>query len=234
MDLFRRAQEPENRELTWIKPFDNRMEEILRLKEKSETCPKEMKKVFLTAWAELASQVKLHQKVASGIVKSGLPLSVYYNVTLKTDMSSGTIDFLIISDELIVVVLFKTKEHIEWDRYDTRFAKLPEMKEVIAAEETACMLADWLSVNRALSSKELCCACADNGVKLIDEEQDELSASAHPIERSEVFTGISKALEVKPDVFEKWLLENCEVSEFPVFIGQRLRKITDAVDQAVI
>ena len=45
---------------------------------------------------------------------------------------------------------------------------------------------------------------------------------------------VFKALEVKPDVFEKWLLENCEVSEFPVFIGQRLRKITDAVDQAVI
>ncbi len=230
MDLFRRAQEPENRELTWIKPFDNRMDEILRLKEKSETCPKEMKKVFLTAWAELASQVKLHQKVASGIVKSGLPLSVYYNVTLKTDMSSGTIDFLIISDELIVVVLFKTKEHIEWDRYDTRFAKLPEMKEVIAAEETACMLADWLSVNRALSAKEL----ARVVPVLIDEEQDELSASAHPIERSEVFTGISKALSVKPDVFGKWLLENCEESEFPVFIGQRLRKITDAIDQAVI
>ncbi|MBQ4185206.1 MAG: hypothetical protein II657_02460, partial [Clostridiales bacterium] len=153
-----------------------------------------------------------------------------YNVTLKTDMSSGTIDFLIISDELIVVVLFKTKEHIEWDRYDTRFAKLPEMKEVIAAEETACMLADWLSVNRALSAKEL----ARVVPVLIDEEQDELSASAHPIERSEVFTGISKALSVKPDVFGKWLLENCEESEFPVFIGQRLRKITDAIDQAVI
>jgi len=230
MDLFRRAQEPENRELTWIKPFDNRMDEILRLKEKSETCPKEMKKVFLTAWAELASQVKLHQKVASQIVKTELPLTVYYNLTIKTDMTSGTIDFLIISDELIVVVLFKTKEHIEWDRYDTRFAKLPEMKEEIAAEEKACMLADWLSVNRALSSKEL----ARVVPVLIDEEQDELSASAHPIERSEVFTGISKALAVKPDVFGKWLLENCEVSEFPVFVGPRLRKITDAVDQAVI
>ena len=46
MDLFHRAQEPEKRELTWVKPFDNRMDEILRLKEKSETCPKEMKKVF--------------------------------------------------------------------------------------------------------------------------------------------------------------------------------------------
>ena len=230
MDLFRRAQEPENRELTWIKPFDNRMDEILRLKEKSETCPKEMKKVFLTAWAELASQVKLHQKVASQIVKTELPLTVYYNLTIKTDMTSGTIDFLIISDELIVVVLFKTKEHIEWDRYDTRFAKLPEMKEEIAAEEKACMLADWLSVNRALSSKEL----ARVVPVLIDEEQDELSASAHPIERSEVFTGISKALAIQPDVFGKWLLENCEVSEFPVFVGPRLRKITDAVDQAVI
>ena len=75
MDLFHRAQEPEKRELTWIKPFDNRMDEILRLKEKSETCPKEMKKVFLSAWGELATQVKLHQKVASGIVTSGLPLS---------------------------------------------------------------------------------------------------------------------------------------------------------------
>ena len=58
MDLFHRTPEPEDRELTWIKPFDNRMEEILRLKEKSETCPKEMKKVFLSAWGELAAQVE--------------------------------------------------------------------------------------------------------------------------------------------------------------------------------
>ena len=109
MDLFHREREPENRELIWVKPFDNRMDEILRLKEKSETCPKEMKKVFLSAWGELASHVKLHQKVASQIVKSELPLNVYYNVTIKTDMASTTIDFLIISDELIVVVLSRRK-----------------------------------------------------------------------------------------------------------------------------
>ena len=153
MDLFHRAQEPEKRELTWVKPFDNRMDEILRLKEKSETCPKEMKKVFLSAWGELASHVKSHQKVASQIVKSGLPLNVYYNVTMKTDMAYSTIDFLIISDELIVVVLFKTQEHIEWDRYDTRFAKLPEAPETRDAEEKACILADWLQLNRVLSGK---------------------------------------------------------------------------------
>ena len=230
MDLFHRAQEPENRELTWIKPFDNRMDEILRLKEKSETCPKEMKKVFLTAWGELATQVKLHQKIASQIVTSGLPLNVYYNITIKTDMASKTIDFLIISDELIVPVLFKTKEHIEWDRYDTRFAKLPETVETLSAEETACILADWLQVNRALTAKEMPRVVP----VLIDEETDELSASSHPVERSEVFTGISKALRIQPDVFGKWLSENCEVSEFPVFVGQRLKKVIFVIDQAVI
>ena len=52
MDLFHRAQEPEERELQWIKPFDSRMAEITRLQQKSETCPKEMKKVFLSAWGE--------------------------------------------------------------------------------------------------------------------------------------------------------------------------------------
>ena len=230
MDLFHRAQVPENRELTWIKPFDNRMDEILRLKEKSETCPKEMKKVFLTAWGELAAQVKLHQKVASQIVKSELPLNIFYNITLKTDMASRTIDFLIISDELIVVVLFKTKEHIEWDRYDTRFAKLPTAVETLAAEETACVLADWLQVNRVLSAKEMPRVVP----VLIDEEADEYSASAHPVERSELFTGISKALSIHPDVFGKWLLENCEESEFPVFVGSRLNKVIGVIDQALI
>ncbi|MBR5040958.1 MAG: hypothetical protein IKX68_07550 [Clostridiales bacterium] len=230
MDLFHREREPENRELIWVKPFDNRMDEILRLKEKSETCPKEMKKVFLSAWGELASHVKLHQKVASQIVKSELPLNVYYNLTIKTDMASTTIDFLIISDELIVVVLFKTKEHIEWDRYDTRFAKLPEAVETRAAEEKACVLADWLALHRVLSTKDM----ARVVPVLIDEDEDEASAASHPIERSEIYEGISKALRVNPDVFGKWLLENCEESEFPVFVGARLTKTIAAIDQAVI
>ena len=230
MDLFHRAQEPEKRELTWVKPFDNRMDEILRLKEKSETCPKEMKKVFLSAWGELASHVKSHQKVASQIVKSGLPLNVYYNVTMKTDMAYSTIDFLIISDELIVVVLFKTKEHIEWDRYDTRFAKLPEAPETRDAEEKACILADWLQLSRVLSGKDM----ARVVPVLIDEEAGEGSAVLHPVERSEIYEGISKALRVSPDVFDKWLLENCEESEFPVFVGARLNKVIAAIEQAVI
>ena len=230
MDLFHRAQEPEKRELTWVKPFDNRMDEILRLKEKSETCPKEMKKVFLSAWGELASHVKSHQKVASQIVKSGLPLNVYYNVTMKTDMAYSTIDFLIISDELIVVVLFKTKEHIEWDRYDTRFAKLPEAPETRDAEEKACILADWLQLNRVLSGKDM----ARVVPVLIDEEAGEGSAVLHPVERSEIYEGISKALRVSPDVFDKWLLENCEESEFPVFVGPRLNKVIAAIEHAVI
>ncbi|MBR4011099.1 MAG: hypothetical protein IKI87_09525 [Clostridiales bacterium] len=230
MDLFHRAQEPEKRELTWVKPFDNRMDEILRLKEKSETCPKEMKKVFLSAWGELASHVKSHQKVASQIVKSGLPLNVYYNVTMKTDMAYSTIDFLIISDELIVVVLFKTKEHIEWDRYDTRFAKLPEAPETRDAEEKACILADWLQLNRVLSGKDM----ARVVPVLIDEEAGEGSAVLHPVERSEIYEGISKALRVSPDVFDKWLLENCEESEFPVFVSARLNKVIAAIEQAVI
>ena len=230
MDLFHRAQEPEKRELTWVKPFDNRMDEILRLKEKSETCPKEMKKVFLSAWGELASHVKSHQKVASQIVKSGLPLNVYYNVTMKTDMAYSTIDFLIISDELIVVVLFKTKEHIEWDRYDTRFAKIPEAPETRDAEEKACILADWLQLNRVLSGKDM----ARVVPVLIDEEAGEGSAVLHPVERSEIYEGISKALRVSPDVFDKWLLENCEESEFPVFVGARLNKVIAAIEQAVI
>lgn len=230
MDLFHRAQEPEKRELTWVKPFDNRMDEILRLKEKSETCPKEMKKVFLSAWGELASHVKSHQKVASQIVKSGLPLNVYYNVTMKTDMAYSTIDFLIISDELIVVVLFKTKEHIEWDRYDTRFAKLPEAPETREAEEKACILADWLQLNRVLPGKDM----ARVVPVLIDEEAGEGSAVLHPVERSEIYEGISKALRVSPDVFDKWLLENCEESEFPVFVGARLNKVIAAIEQAVI
>ncbi len=230
MDLFHRAQEPEKRELTWVKPFDNRMDEILRLKEKSETCPKEMKKVFLSAWGELASHVKSHQKVASQIVKSGLPLNVYYNLTMKTDMAYSTIDFLIISDELIVVVLFKTKEHIEWDRYDTRFAKLPEAPKTRDAEEKACILADWLQLNRVLSGKDM----ARVVPVLIDEEAGEGSAVLHPVERSEIYEGISKALRVSPDVFDKWLLENCEESEFPVFVGARLNKAIAAIEQAVI
>lgn len=230
MDLFHRAQEPEKRELTWVKPFDNRMDEILRLKEKSETCPKEMKKVFLSAWGELASHVKSHQKVASQIVKSGLPLNVYYNVTMKTDMAYSTIDFLIISDELIVVVLFKTKEHIEWDRYDTRFAKLPEAPETRDAEEKACILADWLQLNHVLSGKDMARVVS----VLIDEEAGEGSAVLHPVERSEIYEGISKALRVSPDVFDKWLLENCEESEFPVFVGTRLNKVIAAIEQAVI
>ena len=149
---------------------------------------------------------------------------------MKTDMAYSTIDFLIISDELIVVVLFKTKEHIEWDRYDTRFAKLPEAPETRDAEEKACILADWLQLNRVLSGKDM----ARVVPVLIDEEAGEGSAVLHPVERSEIYEGISKALRVSPDVFDKWLLENCEESEFPVFVGARLNKVIAAIEQAVI
>ena len=230
MELFHRAQEPVNRELTWIKPFDNRMDEILRLKEKSETCPKEMKKVFLSAWADLAKQVKLHQKIASQIVSSGIPLSVYYNITIKTDMAATTIEFLIISDELIVPVLFKTKEHIEWDRYDTRFAKLPDAVETRAAEEKACVIADWLTLNKALPAKETRRVVP----VLIDEEETELSASARPIGTSEIYTGISQTISLHPDFFGKWLETNCSVSEMPFFTIARTGKVIDAINEALI
>ena len=56
----------------------------------------------------------------------------------------------------------------------------------------------------------------------------------HPVERSEIYEGISKALRVSPDVFDKWLLENCEESEFPVFVGARLNKVIAAIEQTVI
>lgn len=229
MDLFHRTPEPEDRELTWIKPFDNRMEEILRLKEKSETCPKEMKKVFLSAWGELAAQVKLHQKIASQIVGTGLPLSVYYNLTLKTDMAAVTAGYLIIADEIIVTVLFRKKEHIEWDRYDTRFSKNPEAVGTRECEETACVIADWLAVNRALSAKEM----ARVVPVLIDDEETEYSASARPIGASEIYTGITQALRIHPDVFGQWLLSNCGVSEMPVFNTMRRNKIIEAIDRAM-
>ena len=230
MDLFHRAQEPVDRELIWIKPFDNRMEEILRLQKKSETCPKEMKKVFLTAWGELAARVKLHQKVAAQIVESGLPLRVYYDISMKTDMSAATMEFLIIADEIIVVVKFKTKEHIEWDRYDTRFAKLPEVVETRASEEAACVLSDWLTVNRALSGKEVQRVIP----VLLDEEETEYSASARPIGSSAIYTGIREALRIKPEVFGQWLTANCPVSETPTFTTLRCEKIVAAIDQVLV
>ncbi|MBO4688838.1 MAG: hypothetical protein J5636_10030 [Clostridiales bacterium] len=229
MDLFHRVQEPEDRELTWIKPFDNRMDEILRLKEKSETCPKEMKKVFLSAWGELATLVKSHQKIAAQIVSSGLPLKVYYNVTLKTDMAAMTSAFIIIADELIVTVLFKKKEHIEWDRYDTRFSKMPEPVDTRESEEAACVLADWLQVNRALSGKEVSRVVPI----LIDEEETEYSASSRPIGSSEIYTGITQAIRLHPDVFGQWLTANCAESEMPTFTSARCNKIIEAIDRVI-
>ncbi|MBR5975380.1 MAG: hypothetical protein IK020_09375 [Clostridiales bacterium] len=229
MDLFHRTPEPEKRELTWIKPFDNRMDEILRLKEKSETCPKEMKKVFLSAWGELAAEVKLHQKIASQIVGTGLPLRVYYNVTLKTDMAAMSSVFLIIADEIIVTVLLKKKEHIEWDRYDTRFRKMPEAVETRESEEAACVLADWLQVNRAISGKEVSRVVP----VLIDEEETEYSASARPIGSSEIYTGITQAIRLHPDVFGQWLLANCGESEMPTFTSARCNKIIAAIGRVI-
>ena len=229
MDLFHRVQEPEDRELRWIKPFDNRMDEILRLKEKSETCPKEMKKVFLSAWGELAAQVKSHQKIAAQIVNSGLPLKVYYNVTLKTDMAAMSAAFIIIADELIVTVLFKKKEHIEWDRYDTRFSKMPEAVDTRESEESACVLADWLQVNRAISGKEVPRVVPI----LIDEEETEYSASARPVGSSEIYTGITQAIRLHPDVFGQWITANCAESEIPTFNQARCNKIIEAIDRVI-
>ncbi|MBO4927959.1 MAG: hypothetical protein J5379_06895 [Clostridiales bacterium] len=229
MDLFHRAQEPIERELTWIKPFDNRMEEIVRLQKKSETCPKEMKKVFLSAWGELAATVKLHQRVASQVLKSGLPFKVYYDITLNTDMSSASADFLLIASDMIVVILCKKKEHIEWGRYDTRFAKLPGAVDTLSAEEAACVLADWLTVNRAIAGKDVKYIVP----VLIDEEESEMSADRRPVGSSVLYTDIKEAVRIHPDVLGQWLSKNCEVSEVPVFTEAKCGKIIETVDRGL-
>ena len=225
MDLFHRVQEPEERKLQWIKPFDSRMAEITRLSEKSETCPKEMKKVFLTAWGELAAQVKVHQKLASQIVSSGLPLKVYYNLVLDTDLGSGTADFLFLSDEYIVVVLLRKKEHIEWDRYDTRFSRAPGAVDAGNAEEAAGIVAEYLLDSRVLSRKELMRVVP----VLIDDEESEMSGSSRPVGRSLLFPDIHETVRVHPDVFGHWLETNCGGVEKRGLTEVKQEKIIEAL-----
>ena len=230
MDLFHRAQVPAERNLTWIKPFDARMDEIMRLRDKSESAPKEMKKVFLSAWSELAEQVKKHQKTAASILESNLPLQVYYNVALRSEVGTATIDFLIIADELILVVLHKSKEHIEWDRYDTRFAKTPVGKDSAVAEDSACILGDVLLESKALGEKELHRVVPI----LIDPEEDEQSGKCRPVGRSLLYPYLSATLTIHPDVFTQWLLLNCEESSAPFFNEKRLEKIFPWLSESIV
>ncbi|MBO4495116.1 MAG: hypothetical protein J5752_04600 [Clostridiales bacterium] len=230
MDLFHRAQVPAERNLTWIKPFDARMDEILRLRDKSESAPKEMKKVFLSAWAELAEEVKKHQKTASSIVESELPLQVYYNVALRSEVGTASIDFLIVSDDLILVVLHKGKEHIEWDRYDTRFAKTPTGKDALSAEDRACILSDILLESKAVGPKELHRVVP----VLIDPEEDEQSGKCRPVGRSLLYPDISATLTIHPDVFTQWLLLNCAVSGTPFFSEKRLARIFPWIEESIV
>jgi len=229
MDLFHRAQVPVDRTLTWIKPFDARMDEILRLRDKAESAPKEMKKVFLSAWAELAEEVKKHQKTASEILRSGLPLQVFYNVVLRSEVGTASIDFLIISDDLILVVLHKSKEHIEWDRYDTRFAKTPTGKDAAIAEDCACILGNILLDSRAVSEKELHRVVPI----LIDPEEDEQSAKCRSVGRSLLYPYLSAALTIHPDVFAEWLNLNCPEEPAPYFGGKRLDKIFPWIEESM-
>ncbi len=230
MDLFHRAPVPAERNLTWIKPFDARMDEILRLRDKSESAPKEMKKVFLSAWAELAEEVKKHQKTASSILASQLPLQLYYNVALRSEVGTACVDFLAIADDLILVILHKGKEHIEWDRYDTRFAKVPAGKDPTIAEDRACILADILLDSRAVSEKELYRVVP----VLIDPDEDEQSGKCRPVGRSLLYPSISATLTVHPDVLTQWLLLNCAVSSAPFFNEKRLEKILPWIEESIV
>ena len=225
MDLFHRAKEPASRELTWIKPFNNRMDEITRLKDKAETCPKQMKKVFLSAWGELASQVKMHQKTAAAIVQSELPVKVYYDVVLQTEIGNSNIDFLIIADEEIFVILHSKKEHIEWDLYDTRFAKNPTSTDKHSAEDAACILANFFHDEKILGVKDL------NRIVsvLIDEEADPEDLPK-PFERSDLYPDLPATVVVHPDAFPKWILANCETTDLPFFNEKKWEKIQVILD----
>ncbi|MBR3056491.1 MAG: NERD domain-containing protein [Clostridiales bacterium] len=230
MDLFHRAQVPAERNLTWIKPFDARMDEILRLRDKAESAPKEMKKVFLSAWAELAEEVKKHQKTASSIVESGLPLQVYYNVVLQSEVGTANIDFLILSDDFVVVVLHKGKEHIEWDQYDTRFAKVPLGKNTSIAEDYSCIVSDILLDSKGVPQKELYRVVP----VLIDPEEDAMSAKCRPVGRSLLYPDISACLTVHPDAFTEWLMLNCATAAVPFFNEKRLDKILSWIGESIV
>ena len=227
MDLFHRGQEPLDRELTWIKPFDNRMDEILRLKDKAETAPEQMKKVFLSAWGELASEVKQHQKTAGSILESKLPLHVYYNIVIKTESGGAPIDFLLISDSLVVVLLHRGKEHIEWDRYDTRFAKTPDAKGVYAAENASAILAEQLLFGKVITKRD-----AFRVVPvLIDDEAEKAEDANHPTGSSPLFPGMHICTHVHPEDLTSWLLDNCEEDIAPFFNSKRIGRIREILDE---
>ena len=225
MDLFHRAKEPASRELTWIKPFDNRMDEITRLKEKSETCPKQMKKVFLSAWGELASQVKMHQKTAAAIVKSELPLKVYYDVVLQTEIGNSNIDFLVIADEVILVIMHRKREHIEWDLYDTRFARLPSRTDEHSVEDASCLLANFLHDEKVLGVKDL-----NRIVSVLVDDEAEEEDLPKPFERSDLYPDLPAPVKVHPDAMGRWILANCEVSDPPFFNEKKWEKIRQILE----
>lgn len=228
MDLFHRQQEPENRELVWIKPFDNRMEEILRLKEKSETCPEQMKKVFLSAWGELASKVKVHQQIANQIIESGLPLRVYYNVVITTDMGSASLDFLILSQQWIIPLVVKNKEHIEWDRYDTRFAKTPDAVDVRVAEDAACLLMDWLADNRAITKKDM-----QRVVPVLIDEEAETLENMPELEPSILYPEMCAAVRVRPEDLSSWLGQERSIEGALQFPAKKMDKILEVISEVL-
>lgn len=229
MDLFHRVQEQEDRELVWIKPFDNRMEEILRLKEKAESAPEQMKKVFLSAWGELAAEVKQHQKTAEAILNSKLPLHVYYNIVLNTELGSAPIDFLLFSDSLVVVLLHRGKDHIEWDRYDTRFARTPSAKGDLAAENAAGILSEIFLSEKILTKRDLFRIVP----VLIDEEAEEEPENIHPEGWSVLAPGLHACSHIHPSTLPKWLEVNCEEDIAPYFHAKRLSKIFEVMEEVI-
>lgn len=227
MDLFHRSQEAPQRNLKWIKPFDSRMDEITRLSERAEHCPKEMKKVFLSAWSELAGQVKIHQKLAAVIVDADLPLNVYYNLVLNTDLGSGTVDFLIISDEYVIVVMVKKEEHFEWDQYDTRFSRAPGGVDLRTVENAAGLLSEWLLDAKALPRRELVRVVP----LLIDPDAPDDSGKKFPTGRSALFPDIRRPMTVSVEHFGEWLKTNCEVYESRGLTDNKQQKIIRAMSQ---
>ena len=226
MDLFHRSKETPRRTLTWIKPFDSRMDEITRLSEKAESCPKEMKKVFLSAWQELANQIKIHQKLAAKIVAVDLPLKVYYNLVLHTDLGGGTVDFLMISDEYVIIVMVKRAEHFEWDRYDTRFSRAPSGVDMRSVENAAGLVAEWLLDAKALPKKDLVRVIP----LLIDEEASDDCGKKFPTGRSLLFPDIRPCMTVSVEKFDEWLKTNCAVYDSRSLTEKRQSRIIEALD----
>ena len=137
---------------TFVKPFTDRMKDVLALSRKVDISPENTKPIFRAAMKRLEDKCILHGEVRDVLLSSSLPVLLLHDVHFLTKGGSGSVDYVILSNRFIIALSCETAKEGEEDFSHMDFEER-ENALVAQAENNAELLSELLSETRSVSRR---------------------------------------------------------------------------------